>query len=213
MKRLLLGAVLAAVCLAAAPHPVQARASWMTQPYPYVLIAQDAEKIFSEFGRNLNVPIQMSKSVRGRIKGPIHGILAEDFLDSVTRRGGLGWYFDGFILHICAESEYVSHILEGRGANRQAIFRQARALGLADDRFDLSASPDGRMIRVSGPPAYVAAIERVVQQMSGRAVPSTSSPAAAGGQSSAQQSFGGAQVRIFRGGVGVEVTSVPDSGR
>lgn len=200
--------VMMSVALSAATCPaVEARPEWSFAPYPYVVIAQDTRNVFAEFGRNMRVPVQVSKSVRGRIKGPLRGETAGDFLDMVADSGGLGWYFDGFVLHVCAQSEYVTRILDAGRSSGGRIVGQVRTLGLADGRFVLSPSADGRIVRVSGPPAYVGAVEQVVQQMQ------SDGPPAAGGPSGPRPAPPrseprGAQIRIHRANSGVETVSV-----
>lgn len=209
--RRILGAAVALLAIGAAP-PLDARPAWLSQPYPYLVIAQDAQTVFAEFGRNLRVPVQLSRSVRGRIKGPLRGVRAGDFLDSVGRAGGLAWYFDGFVLHVSAQSEHVTRLLGSPKANAAEVVRQARALGLADGRFLLSPSANGRVLRVSGPPAYVAAIEQLAQQLEA----SAGGPAAGrrlGSRPGSRKDPGGETVRIFRGTSGVEIRSLPGTAR
>lgn len=192
----------------AVPCPMaEARPDWAYVPYPYVVIAQDTRNVFAEFSRNMRVPVQVSKTVRGRVKGPLRGETAGDFLDMMAASGGLGWYFDGFVLHVCAQSEYVTRILDAGRSSGGRIVGQVRTLGLADGRFVLSPSADGRIVRVSGPPAYVGAVEQVVQQMQSDAPPAAATPS--GPRRAAPRSApGGAQVRIHRGNSGVETVSV-----
>ncbi|WP_232493546.1 hypothetical protein [Novosphingobium kaempferiae] len=187
--------------------PAEARPEWAFAPYPYVVIAQDTRNVFAEFGRNMRVPVQVSKSVRGRIKGPLRGETAGDFLDMVADSGGLGWYFDGFVLHVCAQSEYVTRILDAGRSSGGRIVGQVRTLGLADGRFVLSPSADGRIVRVSGPPAYVGAVEQVVQQMQSDAPPAAAAPSGAR-MPPPRSEPRGAQVRIHRGNSRMETVSV-----
>lgn len=173
--------------------PAAAETAWFDKPYGYVVIDQDVRAALTEFGRNLHLPVVMSDAVKGRIRGEVSAEKAGPFLDRLAAANGLTWYFDGAVLNVSAESEFATRVLNTGRLGSKAVAAEMRQLGLFDERFTLRASPDGRVLTVSGPPAYVAAVEQLVQRMQPPPMVAGDDP----------------RVRLFRGGMATEVVAAP----
>ena len=74
-------------------------------PYKYLVIDQDIEGVFVEFGRNVGLTVDVSDRVKGRLRGQISTATAREFLDGLCESYGLVWYFDGTTLHVNSKSE------------------------------------------------------------------------------------------------------------
>src|SRR5258708_14128065 len=79
--------------------------AWPPGPYKYVVIEQDLKEVFTEFGRNINVPVKVSDEVKGRVRGKLPAGTAEQFIKRLSEANGLIWYFDGATLHVNAAAE------------------------------------------------------------------------------------------------------------
>lgn len=183
-------AVISAVAIFAA-SPAAAAPQWFGQPYEYVVLDQDIRTTLTEFGRNLGLPVVLSDAVSGRVRGRIEADKAGQFLERLATANGLTWYFDGSVLHISADREFVTRVIGSGRLSGEAVAQQMRDLGLADGRFSLRAPRTGNVITVSGPPAYISVVGQVVERMQPEPVVAGDDP----------------RVRVFRGGVMTEVVS------
>jgi type III secretion protein C len=186
-------ATLASAGLASAETP-----RWYDSRYNYVLINQDVRDALKEFGRNLSLPVVLSNSIRGQVRGEIRAATAGDFLDKLTQANGLIWYFDGSILHINTSDEFSTQIIDiGRASGRSVIDEIAR-LDLMDERFSVRATANAPALRVSGPPPFIGMVKQVVSTVQPPPATQTDDP----------------RVRIFRGGQRDEVADdLTDNGR
>src|SRR5215467_12656878 len=84
---------------------------WPTGPYKYLVIDQDIKGVLSEFGRNVDMPVDLSDQVKGRLRGRLPTASAKEFLDSLCESYGLVWYFDGAVLHVNAKAELKTELI------------------------------------------------------------------------------------------------------
>lgn len=169
--------------------PATAAPAWFDTPYNYIVLDQDIRVALTEFGRNLGMPVVLSDVVKGRVRGRIEARQAGEFMERLASANGLTWYFDGSILHVSADTEFVTRVLDAGRLSGEAVEKRMHELGLADERFSVRGSRDGNVITVSGPPAYVAVVDQLVQRMQPAPVVAGDYP----------------RVRVFRGGVETEV--------
>jgi type II secretory pathway component GspD/PulD (secretin) len=199
MRRLLLRAGKNAAIVALAVSfavPVAAAPQWFEEPYSYVVLDQDIRTTLTEFGRNLGLPVVLSDAVNGRVRGRVEAETAGQFMERLATVNGLTWYFDGSVLHISADREFVTRVIDSGRLSGEAVAQQMRDLGLADERFSLRAARNGHVITVSGPPAYINVVGQVVERMQPEPVVAGDDP----------------RVRVFRGGVMTEVVSASAGG-
>jgi type III secretion protein C len=166
-----------------------AQPDWFEEAYAYVVLDQDVRTTLTEFGRNLGIPVVLSDAVKGRVRGRIEATNAGEFLERLSGANGLTWYSDGAVLHVSADTEFATRVLDAGRLNAEQVTRKMQELGLADDRFSLRGARSGRVITVSGPPAFIAAADQLVQRMQPEPVVAGDDP----------------RVRIFRGGIETEV--------
>lgn len=188
-------AVMVATLLASAGVALPASAgNWQEEPYDYVVLDQDVRTALSEFGRNLGMPVVLTEAVKGRIKGRIMAATAGEFVDKLASGSGLTWYFDGSILHVSAHHELTTRVFEAGSLSGDAVSKRMQELGIADRRYPLRSA--GRNIVASGPPAFHALVDELVQRMrSEMAVVAEAS-----------------RIWVFRGGIGAEVVTLGAAG-
>lgn len=181
------------ICLV---QTARAEPAWFADHYDYVVLDQDLRDTLTEFGRNLGVPVVLSDAVKGRVRGRIESKFAGEFVQRLASSNGLTWYFDGSVLHVSADTEFVTRVLDAGKLNGTMVTARMRELGLEDKRFSVRSSRDGRVITASGPPAYVAAVDQLVQRMQPEPVVAGDDP----------------RVRVFRGGIAPEIIFTPGVG-
>jgi type II secretory pathway component GspD/PulD (secretin) len=149
-----------------AQHAQSLEPKWPPGPYRYLVVDQDVREILTEFGRNLNISIQISDQVNGRrIRGRLPISSAKDFLNRLCESYGLVWYFDGGILHFSAENEVRTEAVDLGPVNPAGISQKLRDLEILDSRFPIRSTGDSRNLAISGPPPYLARIRQTVETM------------------------------------------------
>jgi type III secretion protein C len=165
----LLVALVVAVGLVA---PVRAlEPKWPSGSYRYLVIDQDIKDALTEFGRNIDVPVDVSNQVKGRLHGQLPEATAKEFLNKLCESYGLVWYFDGATLHINAKTEVKTELINIGRLPVKNLTDELDTLGIADPRFPVRSTPDGGVISVSGPAPFIALVRQTVTAMARAASP------------------------------------------
>jgi type II secretory pathway component GspD/PulD (secretin) len=188
--RALLIVVVAAALTAPLARAHAMEPKWPIGPYKYLVIDQDIKGVLSEFGRNIDVPVDLSDQVKGRLRGRLPTASAKEFLDSLCESYGLVWYFDGAVLHVNAKAELKTELISiGRLPPSEVTVKLSK-LGIADPRFPVRSTPDAGIVSVSGPPPFISLVRQTLSAMARAAAP----PAAR------EDNHGDeVRVRVFRG--------------
>lgn len=187
-RTVLAAAIVANIGLGSTASATVEAPPWLGKPYEYVVIDQDVRGILTEFGRNLGVPVVLTEKVRGRARGEIRSKTADEFLKEISAAQDLTWYFDGSVLHVSADEEFSTQIIDA-GVDGGSLTRELDRLGLSDRRFVIRATRNSAVVGVSGPPAFVAVVRQTAERMK--------PPPRVAGEDP--------RVRVFRGGVKDEV--------
>jgi type III secretion protein C len=161
---------------------------WPSGPYKYLVIDQDVKDVMIEFGRNIGVPVRVSDQVSGRVRGRLPPATAREFLNLLSERNGLVWYFDGAVLHVGAEAEVKTELVNIGQLPATEFLARLDTLGIADPRFPVRATQDTGIISVSGPPVFMSLVQQTLAAMN----KSAAQPPREGDQQPG--------VRVFRGG-------------
>jgi type II secretory pathway component GspD/PulD (secretin) len=183
--------ITAAVLILTTILPTTARSlepKWPSGPYKYLVVDQDVKDLLIEFGRNIGVPVRVSDEVSGRVRGRLPAATAREFLNLLCDRNGLVWYFDGAILHVGAEAEVKTELVNIGQLPATELLSKLDTLGIADPRFPVRATPDAGIISVSGPPVFVSLVQQTLAVMT----KSAGQPPREGDQHPG--------IRVFRGG-------------
>ena len=125
-----------------------------------------------EFGRNLNINVKISEHVSGRrIRGRIPVTTAEQFLKRICESYGLVWYFDGAVLHVSAENEVRTELVDLGSVSPNGVNEKLQALGIADPRYAIRSTGDTKVLSISGPPPYLSLVRQTVATMQKAASP------------------------------------------
>lgn len=157
-----LGMALAALALAA--H-VEAAPTWPAAPYTYFAADESLEDVLRRFSGGFSLTLQLAPGVGGLVNGKFTAANPTEFLDKLAGVYGFNWFVYAGTLFVSPASAMVTKTISvGNGAIaglRDALDR----LGVIDDRFGWGELPDQGLALVSGPPAYVALIERTINAL------------------------------------------------
>ena len=132
------------------------------KPYNYTVIDQDLRDVLRQFGANLGLRVTVSDAVQGRVRGRKVTLPPAAFLDELAKEFGFDWYYDGYTLFVTANNESVTKAINLGGEGFTTLQDNLKALGIADDRFQLRPLPGGDAVLVAGPPRYVELVEQAL---------------------------------------------------
>ncbi|RRI01532.1 nodulation protein NolW [Mesorhizobium tamadayense] len=134
--------------------------SLSTTPYKYTVLDQDLSAALQEFGSNLNIRVNISPDVKGRIRGRMPDLPPREFLDRLTHLYDLQWYYDGLVLYVSAAKEAQTRMLVLTSVHFDAFKEALDELGISDERYVLRPAPGNGLVMASGPPRFMALVEQ-----------------------------------------------------
>ncbi|NOJ43844.1 secretin N-terminal domain-containing protein [Bradyrhizobium australiense] len=152
----------AGVFLCTALTAFAAPLSLPSAPYSYTVLDQDLSAALLEFGNNLNIRVNVSAEVKGRIRGRMPDLPPREFLDRLTNLYNLQWYYDGLVLYVSAANEAQSRLLVLKPISFDAFKAALDALNISDERYLVRPAPGDGLVLVSGPPRFIALLEQTL---------------------------------------------------
>jgi type III secretion protein C len=144
---------------------VEATPSWPLAPYTYFASDESLDNVLRRFSGGFSLTLQLAPGVAGLVNGKFTATSPTEFLDKLAGVYGFNWFVYAGTLFVSPASAMVTKTISvGNGAIaglRDALDR----LGVIDDRFGWGELADQGLALVSGPPAYVALIERTVNAL------------------------------------------------
>ncbi|CAM3765618.1 Type 3 secretion system secretin [Bordetella sputigena] len=139
--------------------------SWPAAPYTYFASDESLEAVLRRFSSGFSLSLQLAPGVAGLVNGKFTATNPTEFMDKLAGVYGFNWFVYAGTLFVSPASAMVTKTISvGNGAIaglRDALDR----LGVIDDRFGWGELPDQGLALVSGPPAYVALIERTINAL------------------------------------------------
>ena len=176
MKRIILSGALS-LCLAAA-WPAQAAPNWPNAPYSFYAKSEDIKDVLQEFASGFSLSLQMGPGISGTVNGRFNANTPTEFMDKLGGVYGFSWFVYGGTLFVSNASDITAKSISAMGGSITAMHDALLQMGVVDPRFGWGELPDQGIALVSGPPAYVKLVQRMVAAL----------PLGAGGQ----------QVQVFR---------------
>ncbi|MCC8953869.1 nodulation protein NolW [Bradyrhizobium sp. Pear77] len=133
--------------------------------YSYTILDQDLAAALQEFGNNLNIRVNVSAEVKGRIRGRMPDLTPREFLDHLTNLYNLQWYYDGLVLYVSDAREVQSRLLSLNPITFDAFKAALDALKISDERYILKAAPGDGLVLASGPPRFVALVDQTLKAL------------------------------------------------
>ncbi|CCV05830.1 Nodulation protein nolW [Mesorhizobium metallidurans STM 2683] len=129
-------------------------------PYRYTVLDQDLSAALQQFGNNLNIRVNISAEVKGRIRGSMPDLPPREFLDRLANLYGLQWYYDGLVLYVSAAKESQTRMLVLTSIRFDTFKGALDKLEITDDRYVVRPAPGDGLVLVSGPPRFTALVEQ-----------------------------------------------------
>lgn len=174
------GSAIALACaLLLGAAPVQAGTPpWANAPYSYYADNAPIANVLRDFASSFSLSLELSPLVEGKVNGRFNAQNPTEFMDRMASVYGLTWFTHAGTLFVSRTTEMSTRSITGGGSGIAAVRQALTSLGVLDTRFGWGELPEQGVALVSGPPAYVALIERTMASL----------PLMAGGQ----------QVAVFR---------------
>lgn len=139
--------------------------AWLGEDYPYLIVDQALPDALVELGHNLDIAVEISSAVRGRVRRYEHAGSSGDFLDTLASEHGFDWVFDQGRLFISSSTEKINRSWSA-GSD---IFEAARAAlsdaDIDDPRYPVGFDSGRGELNLSAPPRYVAMVAPVIDRM------------------------------------------------
>ena len=147
------------------PALPNASIDWLDEDYPYLAVDQTLPDVLRELGHNLDVTIDVSPRIKGRVRQHSHDGTAGTFLGDLVRDHRLDWVFDhGRLFLSSAEERVVRWWPGGMGAFEKAEAALTGA-GIDDPRFPLRFDAGRGALGLSAPPKYLALAAPVIERI------------------------------------------------
>ena len=174
------GSAIALAC-ALALGPVVSHAGtppWADAPYSYYADNAPIANVLRDFASSFSLSLELSPLVEGKVNGRFNSQNPTEFMDRMASVYGLTWFTHAGTLFVSRTTEMSTRSITAGGGSIAAVRQALTSLGVLDVRFGWGELPEQGVALISGPPAYVALVERTMASL----------PLTAGGQ----------QVAVFR---------------
>ena len=165
-----------ALCLLGSP--VQAAPSWPLAAYSYYAQNESLQNVLRQFAGGFSLALQLSPGVSGTVNGNFNTATPTEFIDKLGGVYGFNWFVYSGTLFVSPASALTTRSISAMGSSITALHDALLELGVLDLRFGWGELADQGIALVSGPPAYVQLVQKMVAAL----------PLGAGGQ----------QVAVFR---------------
>lgn len=171
-----------------------------TALYSYTVLDQDLVAALQEFGNNLNIRVNVSPEVKGRIRGRMPNLAPREFLERLANLYNLQWYFDGLVLYVSDAHEAQSRLFVLNQITFDAFKSALDSLNISDERYVVKATNGDGVVFTSGPPRFIALVEQTLQSMIAEAQARRKPTAVEKPRESALMLFRGSSSMVIRGG-------------
>ena len=163
----------AALCLLAGSGSVLASAPpWTDAPYSHYANATHLESVLKEFASNFSLALKLNAGVSGTVNGRFNARNPTEFINKLGSVYGFNWFTHAGTLFVSRADDLQTKAIPSGYNSTSQLHDALTSLGILDPRFGWGDLPDQGIAMVSGPPAYVDLVERMVKSL----------PSIAGGQ-------------------------------
>lgn len=173
MRRLFTATLLASTfAFAFTPAAHSASPPWAAAPYSYYAKNTKLATVLKEFAGNFSLSLQISDQVQGTVHGNLQAQSPTEFLDRLASVYGLTWFTHAGTLYINRNTELSTTAISSGGNSIASVREALTSLGILDARFGWGELAEQGIAMISGPPPYVALVEKTMAAL----------PSMAGGQ-------------------------------
>jgi type III secretion protein C len=162
----------AGLCAAASmlfAHCADAAPSWPVSPYTYYAENESLSSVLQRFAGNFSLSLRIGKGADALVNGRFNTASPTEFMDRLAGVYGFNWFVYAGTLFVSRVSEMETRTVSSNGGSISGLHQALQSLGVLDDRFGWGELPAQGLALVSGPPDYVALVEKTVN-----ALPATS---------------------------------------
>ncbi|WP_394065640.1 type III secretion system outer membrane ring subunit SctC [Alcaligenes sp. WGS1538] len=161
MKHLIPACALA-LCLAGT---AQAAPNWPAAPYSYYAQDESLQNVLRQFAGGFSLALQLAPGVSGTVNGKFNTATPSEFLDRLGGVYGFNWFVHAGTLFVSPASAMVTKSVSASGGSISALREALLQLGVLDPRFGWGELADQGIALVSGPPAYVSLIQKMIEAL------------------------------------------------
>ncbi len=156
-----LGALALSLSLAATPA-LAGPLPWTGAPYSYYADNAPIANVLRDFASSFSLSLELSPLVEGKVSGRFNAATPTEFLDRLGSVYGLTWFTHAGTLFVARSSEMSTRSISSGGGSIAAVREALTSVGVLQPRFGWGELPEQGVALVSGPPAYVALVERTM---------------------------------------------------
>lgn len=156
----------------------RAAPNWPLAAYSYYADNESLQSVLRKFAGGFSLALDLAPGVTGTVNGKFNAATPTEFMDKLGGVYGFNWFVYSGTLFVSPASAMTTRSISAMGSSITALRDALLELGVLDPRFGWGELADQGIALVSGPPAYVKLVQRMVAAL----------PLGAGGQ----------QVAVFR---------------
>jgi len=138
---------------------------WLRKPVALKLEKTPLPEVLRAFCAQQGVSPKISEKIQGTLSGSFSFDEPRQFLDVLTRNGGLIWYYDGQSVHFYRSEEQESAVLRLRNLTAVELRNALIGLELWDGRWSWRSDATQSLLYVNGPPHYVSLVKDALERM------------------------------------------------
>ncbi|GAB1387150.1 SctC family type III secretion system outer membrane ring subunit BscC [Melaminivora sp.] len=158
-----LGTMALSLSLVAAPStPLAGPVPWTEAAYSYYADNAPIAQVLRDFAASFSLSLELSPLVEGQVNGRFNAQSPSEFMGRLASVYGLTWFTHAGTLYVARTTEMSTRSISAGGASISTVRQALTSLGVLEPRFGWGELPEQGMALVSGPPAYVALVERTM---------------------------------------------------
>lgn len=163
-------AMLCAACGVPGPGSAQAGEAadvsmeLLSDDYPYLAVDQALPDALRELGHNLDVTIDVSSQIKGRLRHYEHRGSAGAFLNDLADEHRLDWVFHNGRLFVSSADEQIVRAWQGGSGALDSAKTALASAGIADARYPLGFDAARGKVSLTAPPPYMELAAPVIDQ-------------------------------------------------
>lgn len=159
-----LGTAMALACalMFASPRAHAGPPPWTDAPYSYYADNAPIANVLRDFASSFSLSLELSPLVEGKVNGRFNSQNPTEFMDRMASVYGLTWFTHAGTLFISRTTEMSTRSITSGSSGIAAVRQALISLGVLDTRFGWGELPEQGVALISGPPAYVALVERTM---------------------------------------------------
>lgn len=161
LRRTALHAAVFLVCTQA----VAAAPSWPASPYTYYAENEPLDGVLQRFAGNFSLSLRMGKGVDALVNGRFNTANPAEFLNRLGGVYGFNWFVYAGTLFVSRVNDMETRTISSNGSSISGLRQALQSLGVLDERFGWGELPSQGLALVSGPPDYVALVEKTVKAL------------------------------------------------